>query len=321
MPNTKNAGLQDKPTRRIMRALKINEISGVDVPAQEGAVAVILKRGDKPNFFDPKNPGKKKPKPGDKNPKTEDEDEVKAAGATSTAGTQEDTVMPTEKTQEHTDADAEVVDLNKQLDRANTIAKLTDAEKAVFNATADVTVQDEFLAKSADERKAALAEVAKKDADADPVAYTTSDGVVLRKSAGAQVISLAKSNDDLRKRVEKAEAVAETASYEKRVEADFTHLPGDLATRVSLLKAVDGIEDDEQRKASLAALKAQSDLLAKSFDTFGVSNAAVPGSAQDELDKLAATHQASNPGMSIEKAYDVVSQTEAGAELYAKTVN
>lgn len=33
-----------KPKKRIMRALKINEISGVDVPAQEGALMVIAKR-------------------------------------------------------------------------------------------------------------------------------------------------------------------------------------------------------------------------------------------------------------------------------------
>lgn len=39
-----NAGSKVQPRRRIMRALKINEISGVDVPAQEGAKALLLKR-------------------------------------------------------------------------------------------------------------------------------------------------------------------------------------------------------------------------------------------------------------------------------------
>jgi len=40
------ACLQRGKTRRIMRALKINEISAVDKPAQEGALAMIMKRDD-----------------------------------------------------------------------------------------------------------------------------------------------------------------------------------------------------------------------------------------------------------------------------------
>ena len=301
MTADKNAGSQDVSKRRIMRALKINEISGVDVPAQEGATAVILKRKDG-------DAGKKK-----KTPKTE----AKPAVDDGTVGTQEDKTMTTDKTQ--TDADAAVVDLTKQLARANSVAALNDAEKTHF-ATLEGEHADGFLTKSRDERQADLDSLAKAATDADPVAYTTLDGVVLHKSAGAGFIALAKSNDDLRKRLEKSEAVAETASLEKRVNETLAHLPGDMATRVAMLKAIDGIEN-EQRTASLAALKAQSDVLGKSFDTLGVSNAPVPGSPADDLEKMAAEHQASNPGMSIEKAYDVVSQTEAGAELYAKTVN
>ena len=45
-----NAGSRAGRKRRIMRALKINEISGVDVPAQESAVAVIMKRKGEPGY-------------------------------------------------------------------------------------------------------------------------------------------------------------------------------------------------------------------------------------------------------------------------------
>lgn len=389
MPDNDNAGLQDQPTRRIMRALKINEISGVDVPAQEGAVAVIMKRKGEPGYKpDAKDPAKR----GSFTPQTDETEiekgaalttavdghthllsllghdggelssgttswvdehahpwirnesgeivigeahatdgmshdhqvgelsklaEEEAAGETGKLGTQEDTVMTTEKTQEQIDAEASVVTLTAQLDRANQIAGLNDAEKAHFAGLEDAG-KDEFLAKSADERKALIEDVAKAATDADPIAYTTLDGVVLHKSAGEGFIAMAKSNDELRKRVEKAEAKAETASYEKRVEAEVPHLPGDMATRVALLKAVDGIENDEQRAASLGALKAQSVSLSKSFETFGHGSTPAPGSPDDSLDKLAQAYQASHPEVTIEKAYDVVSQTPEGAELYSK---
>jgi len=41
-----NAGSQNTPKRRIMRSFKLNEISGVDRPAQEGARMVLMKRAD-----------------------------------------------------------------------------------------------------------------------------------------------------------------------------------------------------------------------------------------------------------------------------------
>lgn len=61
MPSRSNAGSHGKRSRTIMRSLKIQEISGVDVPAQESALAVIMKRKDDPDY-DPKakNPKKKK---------------------------------------------------------------------------------------------------------------------------------------------------------------------------------------------------------------------------------------------------------------------
>ncbi len=48
-----------KRRRRIMRALMINEISGVDVPAQEGATVTIMKRKGEPGY-DPKAKDPKK---------------------------------------------------------------------------------------------------------------------------------------------------------------------------------------------------------------------------------------------------------------------
>ncbi len=44
MANNRRRNRRRKSKRTIMRSLQINEMSGVDVPAQEGAVALIMKR-------------------------------------------------------------------------------------------------------------------------------------------------------------------------------------------------------------------------------------------------------------------------------------
>jgi hypothetical protein len=48
-----------RPRRNIMRSFKINEISAVDRPAQQGAVVAIMKRRGDPNY-NPKNPDRSK---------------------------------------------------------------------------------------------------------------------------------------------------------------------------------------------------------------------------------------------------------------------
>ncbi|MEE8609006.1 MAG: hypothetical protein V3S55_15485 [Nitrospiraceae bacterium] len=246
------------------------------------------------------------------------EDSEQDAGNTGTVRTQESKTM-VDKT-EKTEAETQVADLTAQLDRANKVSELNDVEKA-YLAKLDDAAKDTFLAKSAEDRATEVEAVVKAATDADPIVYTTKGGIELRKSAGEVLIALAKSNDELVAANKVLVASSESASYEKRVAEDFAHIPGDTATRVAMLKAIDGIEDKDQREAALNALKAQNEAMSKAFDTLGNTGSPVPGSASDELDKLAKAHQVANPGMSYEIAYDTISQTTKGAELYAKTVN
>lgn len=242
----------------------------------------------------------------------------------------EDKTMTTGSTTKAAEEKSTVEDLQKQLAHANLIGSLTDAEKTHYEALKALGDDDEakgFLAKSADDRKAVIKAEAKKtekhNADDDPVEYTTSDGIELRKSLGPAFIAMARSNDVLRKRLDKSEDSREQDKLEKRAAEELAHLPGTVAERAALLKAVEGIEDEAMRKAAGNALKAQNEALSKAFDTIGrMGNVtSVAGSPDDELDQLAKAHQKENPKLTIEAAYDAVMKTDEGRELYAKSVN
>ncbi len=396
-----NTGSRAPRKRRIMRAFKIREISGVDAPAQQGAVAVIMKRNDRGNpgssgaTDNSQTEGRTEKRGMDlvdaltsevdghqhglrlvqgddggvglfvsysRGPDSDqshdhpviqevngdftmgtveghthgldqsalrnavfafvtkamgnDDDNQTAGGA----GTEGEGTMTTD-TKKADDGQSTVEELRGQLTRANSITSLSGTEKSHFDALDGIEAQDAFLAKSADGRKADVEALAKAATDADPVVYTTKDGIELRKSVGAGFIVMAKSNDALRDQVADLTKRGEDSAYEKRAEAELAHIPGDLSTRVSMLKAIDGIEDETQREAAHNALKAQNAALEPAFRTYGHSVVSVPGSASDELDQLAKSHNEANPDMTPEQAYSVVLKTERGSELYTKSVN
>lgn len=241
---------------------------------------------------------------------------LKNAGKAGEVGTEEETTM----TETKKAAEPTVEDLQAQLARATTLAELSDAEKTHL-ATLKGDEAKAFLAKSAEDRKAEVEKVAKAAQDDDPVAYTTTDGIDIRKSAGEAFIAIAKSNDALRKDNVELRDAREQDALEKRAETELKHLPGDVKTRAAMLKAIDGIDDKAQREAAMNALKAQNEAMATAFTTAGHGGTPAPGSADDELDKLAKAHQEKNPKLTYEAAYAEVTKTERGGELYAKVIN
>lgn len=378
--------MPNKP-KKIMRAFKINEISGVDVPAQEGALAVIMKRDDSAIEDDKK---KKKRKPGDgvddiskmsaltdgtnghshrlsllgppdgvelvsgdtsyadghshpwvmmgngeikigtakdssgtahshtieamsKNEKTGD--------AGFTVGKTEEPIMPGKK------SEPTIEDLQVQLAKSIKMGGLNDAAKA-YHIDLDEKAGDAFLEMSSDDRdklvKAAFDLAKAKALDADPVIYTTTAGVDLRKSVGAEFIALAQNNDILMKRLDASDEKVAKSDLEKRATELLPNLPGTIEERAAVLKAVDGIEDESHRKAAMANLASQNKALGKSLTTFGYQGGAIlpeDGGDAGELDKLAKQYQADNAGVSFEKAYSAVLETPEGAAAYAKSVN
>ena len=358
--------------RSVIRSLKLDEISGVDNPAQEGARAAIMKRNEplqKWFRFAPSDDVQKgygdladvltsvtdshqhgitvdrrsdgisfdisyaKGLEDESNhyhaiardaqgqyvlavvsghTHTIDQDGITRAVLALVTKDKGDSTMPiTEQTKETLEAD---------LKAANAIIALEAVERQHFNGL-DEDAQKKFLLKSADERKTAIDAVKQAKTDSDPVEYTTSDGVEIRKSAGAALITALKSNDDIRKENLELRKQREQETLEKRAETDLKYMPGDVKVRAAMLKAVDGIEDEAQRTAAHNALKAQNTAMAEAFKTQGhVGGQSEPGSPDEELDKLAKAH-AKDKNVSEAVAYSEVLKTAQGQDLYNKSVN
>ena len=177
-----------------------------------------------------------------------------------------------------------------------------------------------------------IAEAIEKTNAKDPVLHTTADGVEIRKSDGATTLALAKQLDAQSKETsalkDKNTALAKAAElveFEKRASTELRNLPGTINVRAQMLKAAESLEDEDDRKAAVAMLKAQNASMASAFVMKGVTD---PGAAdgggeaagtdQDQLDALTVKHQEANTGMSFAKAQADVLQTEEGAALYGK---
>lgn len=376
-----------KGRKRIMRKFVINEISGVDVPAQEGAKALIMKRGrgDGPAFG--KN-GVVQAVTGETNghrhgitvQKYSGDCSVEiwmdyARGANDEYGHSHSLLASgidgsyvvlenaghthTLDTAALTMAVAAVVvqkqgdepmtpeeqkkldDLAKASDRMGKIILLKAAARMHFDGLADVTAQDAFLAKSVTDQEAevvkakaaadaaeAAAELAK--AEKDPILHTTADGIEIRKSDGAGALALAKARDadavtiaELTKTNKELAAATETGNFEKRAETELTHLTGTVQQRAALLKVAEGIEDEETRKAAVAALKSQNTMMAPAFGVVGVTSGDInKGGAnpQTKLDELTAEYQKANSGVTVAKAQTEVLRTPEGGRLYAQII-
>ena len=223
-----------------------------------------------------------------------------------------------------TETDAEKIErLEKENDLAKAIVKLDAAQRAHFDGL-EKGAQCDFIAKSDADRKAEIdaAAVAKAAASgADPVVYTTMDGLEVRKSEGAVTLSIAKSNDKLRKDNADLRTEREAETLRKRAESELPNLPGTVDERAELLKAVDSIEDDSKRKASMNLLKAQNEAFKGIGTTLGTTgDPTSDGSPEADLDAMAKKYAADNK-IDYDAAYVKVLDTDEGKELYAKSVN
>ena len=375
-----------KGRKRIMRKFTINEISGVDVPAQEGAKALIMKRGrvDAPVA----KHGIVQAVTGEtgghrhgievrryscddgavsiwvghaRNANDEQEHShsimvgvdgsytvLENAGHThmldAAALTMAIAVAVVQKQGDEPmtpEEQKKLDDLAKASDRMGKIILLKAAARMHFDGLADVTAQDAFLAKSVTDQEAevvkakaasdaaeAAAELAK--ADKDPILHTTADGIEIRKSDGAGALALAKARDadavtiaELTKTNKELAAATETGNFVKRAETELTHLPGTVQQRAALLKAAEGIDDEETRKAAVAALKSQNKMMAPAFGVVGVTSGDInKGGAnpQTKLDELTAEYQKANSGVTVAKAQTEVLRTPEGGRLYAQII-
>lgn len=151
---------------------------------------------------------------------------------------------------------------------AKAVAGLSDVEKAHYEGL-DEKAQGEFLAKSADDRKAVVDKVAKADESVEL------DGAVIRKSevgAGAFTIFKAQAEKIAKaeERIAKAEEAAEMADLRKRADDEFPNVLGTTDERAAVLKFAKNAP--EGVKNSIEAILKSANASA-AFTTIGKNNA------------------------------------------------
>lgn len=237
-----------------------------------------------------------------------------------TVGNEEDPNMPDTATKEAEDlvkANETIAGLEAKLEVANKISAMNDGQEAHYQSL-DTDGQTAFLAKSEVDREADVA----KANEADKVIYKSADGEEFRQSDDPRLVAMAKRGDEDRKNLIKSNALRENDRLEKTADTELQHLPGDLKTRVALIKAVEGIEDTDMRDEAMKALKAQNAKLAPAFDTVGTTavpqvDVAEKTAADGELDKLAKAY-ALEKNVDYFDAYQVVS--DANPDLLEKAM-
>lgn len=201
----------------------------------------------------------------------------------------------------------------KRAEGAELIVKLSPEQRAHYE-TLKGDEQDTFL--KSEDKDSILSNLV----DADPVVHTDLDGNEIRKSEGATVLRLAKSNDKLRKEAAAGQALVKRSGFEKRAGDELSHVTGDDSAKADLLEAVDSLPI-EKREAVLTILKSKDAGMAKAFQTVGTSGGDSDGlSAGDRMDILAKKHREDNPNLSPEAAYVAALDTPEGRELQDQLV-
>lgn len=360
-----------KKKKRRMMSLKINEISGVDRPAQVGAVALLMKRdtvtksmrltNDVDGHAHLLGEAEIEGTAGHTSWTISGDDEFShahpwlknsdgsiiigaAAGHTHRLRAEKRDVDMTKHMEEQrallsksglflddgdkdmateTDTAAEeLTKANEKLEKSNArleaINKMAPDHRVFFDGL-EGEGADTFLAKNEGLRTAQI----NKAGEADQIVYTADNGAEFRKSDDPRLAKMAKESDE-RENVAKAEREKfAKADLEKRAGESLSHLPGELDTKVALLKAIDGIKDEDTRKGVLETLKAADTAGKGSFTRHGTSDVGKGndtgeggGDVNDELETLAKKYATENK-VDIVKARDAVLKTPEGTALYA----
>lgn len=202
--------------------------------------------------------------------------------------------------------------------QAEIFAKMTDAEKEHCAGMSD-DQKKAFMAKSPDDRKT---EMAKRASDDEIISVA---GVSVKKSAigeaaftilKAQQARLDRQDEDIRKAREREEHQV----FVKRAQTELGNLPGTDDEKAGMLKAIERIVDEKERKAALEAMKAGNNALRERTHELGHGRPRLITKAAEQLDDLAAKY-AEQKGITKAAAYDIVLKTPEGRELYAKAEN
>lgn len=274
--------------RNILTDIDLDELSGVGVPAQEGATAAFIKSktliatvaGDPAVKTAPKEPA----------------------------------VTTIDNTADLAKANDQIAVLTKANARMTALLGLTADERAYFERLPAVE-QDAHITKGTTKATAAALVAA------DEVVYTDGRGQTFRKSDDPRWIQMAKDNDELRKTSAAAELRADQAEFSKQAVALFKHTAGTDVVKTAVYRAVRSIGDAALRKEALELLE-RADMAGKYISdrqSLGGSGEPVPQSPEAQIYELATKAMKADPKAfpTFEDAQaHVVANTAEGQSLY-----
>jgi hypothetical protein len=221
---------------------------------------------------------------------------------------------PTATTKSATEVEA----LEQNLTLARLFNGLDDSEREHF-ADLDDAGKRSFVTKSHEDRQAVIAKAKPEDPE---VVYTADDGTAYTKADDPRHVALARKADGLEKRANASEETLEQERLEKRASDELPHLAGTAKARARLLKSVEAIEDEGERKEAMEVLASGNTAAGQTFEERGSSEGSTPepGSAADQLDKAVKKH-AEDHKVSFAKAMRDFTETDEGRRLYADTLS
>lgn len=260
--------------------LDLDEISLVDDPASPGAQVVLAKRAD----------GERIAKEG-RMADMSDEQKRRMQELMDKGMSEDDARRQMAKEAKMADeykkraevAEAQVAELTKALEGADRVVKI-DGDKVSVSKRSD----DDYVEIEGEK--------------------------VLKSAVPAPVLAMIQKQA---KEVEELQKAAEIQRLDKRADSDIPNFGGSAGERRALLKAVDGIDDEDTRKGVSAMLKAASKLMEKGFGEIGHLGNTDDGGAMSELEKMASAY-ADEKGVTYEVAFAEVSKSGKGRELFAK---
>jgi len=274
---------ETKPTTRIFRRFRIDEISLVDRPAMEGATIAYVKRDARISTHAPATN-----KVSDMDPKDEKIAELEAQLAAALAA----------KPEIEVEASAEP-------------AKSADGEMSLEQALARIA---ELEAAAAEKAKPAAEKAKPADelAKAADGAYTCDDGTVIAKGADPLLIKFAQAADAANRALKAEHMARELVDLKKRAGETLGHLGGTLDLRASLLKAAESIGP-----AAVEVLKGADAAMASKAVAPGVGGEPAPRQAESVADYEAlVTKRMADASESREKAVAFVQSTPEFQRLY-----
>lgn len=276
----------------LLEKLNLEELSLVDEPANADAKVTIFKRN------------------------SDEKEEAESLGVTETDNQLEKSNMSEENKVSVEELQKSLADVTKQneelaakLAEAESLSKMSDAEKAYMEKMSDKEKED-WKTMSPEERKRRMGEMKKNDETVEI------DGQSISKSAVGEAQfaifkAQAKKIEALEKSAREAVEKAELVGFAKTAREEYGNLPGSDEEKAYLLKAAASLDENVQNTLN-SILKAANKANAGAFETIGKKSSET--SNEEEVLEKKAEEIAKRDNISKEQA--IRKALEENPELY-----